>query len=84
MIVDNELFTKSLIAKLPNWRYFFEILAKLGLKLPLSIFISNTYKRFFWTDFKWPMYLTLRNWARPFHMTAKFLTEHLDINPNYT
>jgi hypothetical protein len=30
-IIDNEQFTKHLIAKLPNWRYFFEILAKLGL-----------------------------------------------------
>jgi hypothetical protein len=30
-IVDNKLFTKHLMAKLPNWRYFFEILAKLGL-----------------------------------------------------
>jgi len=33
-IIDNEQFTKHLIAKLPNWRYFFEILAKLGLNLP--------------------------------------------------
>jgi hypothetical protein len=30
-IADNKRFTKLLIAKLPNWRYFFEILAKLGL-----------------------------------------------------
>jgi hypothetical protein len=30
-IIDNEQFTKLLMAKLPNWRYFFEILAKLGL-----------------------------------------------------
>jgi hypothetical protein len=30
-IIDNKRFTKLLIAKLPNWRYFFEILAKLGL-----------------------------------------------------
>jgi sulfur relay (sulfurtransferase) complex TusBCD TusD component (DsrE family) len=30
--VDNKQFIKPLIAKLPNWRYFFEILAKLGLK----------------------------------------------------
>jgi hypothetical protein len=29
--VDNKQFIKPLIAKLPNWRYFFEILAKLGL-----------------------------------------------------
>jgi hypothetical protein len=31
-IVDNYLFTKHLMAKLPNWRYFFEILAKLGVR----------------------------------------------------
>ncbi len=30
-IIDNKQLTKPLIAKLPNWRYFFEILAKLGL-----------------------------------------------------
>jgi hypothetical protein len=30
-IADNKRFTKPLIAKLPNWRYFFEILAKLGV-----------------------------------------------------
>jgi hypothetical protein len=30
-IADNKRFTKPPIAKLPNWRYFFEILAKLGL-----------------------------------------------------
>jgi hypothetical protein len=30
-IADNNRFTKPTIAKLPNWRYFFEILAKLGL-----------------------------------------------------
>jgi hypothetical protein len=29
-IADNKRFTKPQIAKLPNWRYFFEILAKLG------------------------------------------------------
>jgi hypothetical protein len=31
--VDNKQFIKPLIAKLPNWRYFFEILAKLGIGL---------------------------------------------------
>jgi hypothetical protein len=31
-IADNKRFTKPPIAKLPNWRYFFEILAKLGLR----------------------------------------------------
>jgi hypothetical protein len=31
-IADNKRFTKPPIAKMPNWRYFFEILAKLGLK----------------------------------------------------
>jgi hypothetical protein len=30
-IADNKRFTKPPIAKMPNWRYFFEILAKLGL-----------------------------------------------------
>jgi hypothetical protein len=34
-IIDNEQFTKHLIAKSPNWRYFFEILAKLGLDLEI-------------------------------------------------
>jgi hypothetical protein len=35
-IIDNKQLTKPLIAKLPNWRYFFEILAKLGLEAGLS------------------------------------------------
>jgi hypothetical protein len=32
-IADNKRFTKPPIAKMPNWRYFFEILAKLGFGL---------------------------------------------------
>jgi hypothetical protein len=35
-IVDNKQLTRDLIAKLPNWRYFFEILAKLGLKFGIA------------------------------------------------
>jgi hypothetical protein len=36
-IADNKRFTKPPIAKMPNWRYFFEILAKLGLNVENGI-----------------------------------------------
>jgi ATP-dependent DNA ligase len=50
-IADNKRFTKPPIAKLPNWRYFFEILAKLGLEIAtltddfLSTALSQTGNR---------------------------------------
>jgi len=42
-IADNKRFTKLLIAKLPNWRYFFEILAKLGLR-GLCVFSQQAHR----------------------------------------